>query len=213
MGRCSGRRSTTSQLVLVLVLVLESVAGARVTTTGGRSVRCPWRGTVASAGLIRIVFRGGACRSRQAPARHTARGRRSMDRVVADVCVIGGGMAGLAAAVTAARQGVKVALVQDRPALGGNASSEVRIHITGADQHGNRPFCRETGILEELRLENSFRNPQREYPVWDLILYDFVTRQPNLQLFLNAVCLGARMEGRRVRAALIEQPVNWLRFE
>lgn len=136
-----------------------------------------------------------------------------MDRVVTDVCVIGGGMAGLAAAVTAARQGVKVALVQDRPALGGNASSEVRIHITGADQHGNRPFCRETGILEELRLENSFRNPQREYPVWDLILYDFVTRQPNLQLFLNAVCLGAAMEGRRVRAALIEQPVNWRRFE
>ena len=137
----------------------------------------------------------------------------SMDRITADVCVVGGGMAGLAAAVTAVRQGVKVALVQDRPVLGGNASGEIRVHISGADAHGKRPFCRETGILEELRLENSFRNPQREYPVWDLLLYEFASREPNLRLLLNAACVGARMDGPRIRAALVEQPVNWRRFE
>ncbi len=56
-----------------------------------------------------------------------------MDKLTTDVCVVGGGMAGLAAAVTASRQGARVVLVQDRPVLGGNVSSEVRIHITGAD--------------------------------------------------------------------------------
>jgi hypothetical protein len=122
-------------------------------------------------------------------------------------------MAGLAAAVTAARQGARVALVQDRPVLGGNASGEMRIHITGADWSGRRPFCRETGILEELRLENSYRNPQREYPIWDLVLYDFARRQEHLEFFLNAACVGARMDGSRIRAAIVEQPVNWLRFE
>jgi hypothetical protein len=136
-----------------------------------------------------------------------------MESLTADVCVVGGGMAGLAAAVTAARQGARTVLVQDRPVLGGNASSEVRIHICGADRHGSRPYCRETGILEELRLENSVRNPRHSLPVWDLVLYDFVTREPAVELLLNATCTGARMDGPRIRAALVDQPVNWRRFE
>jgi hypothetical protein len=136
-----------------------------------------------------------------------------MDRISKDVCVVGGGMAGLAAAVTAARQGAKVALIQDRPVLGGNASSEIRVHICGGDQHGRRPYCRETGVLEELRLENSYRNPLLEYPVWDLILYEYARREPNLELFLNSTCNGVRMEGGHIRAALAEQPVNWLSFQ
>lgn len=45
----------------------------------------------------------------------------------ADLCVVGGGMAGLIAAVSAARRGAKVVLMQDRPVLGGNASSEIRM--------------------------------------------------------------------------------------
>lgn len=46
-----------------------------------------------------------------------------------DFCVIGGGLAGLCAAIAAAREGSRVILMQDRPILGGNASSEVRMHI------------------------------------------------------------------------------------
>jgi len=136
-----------------------------------------------------------------------------MDTMKKDVCVVGGGMAGIAAAVTAARQGARVALVQNRSALGGNASSEIRVHVCGADNHGHKPFLRETGILEDIRLENLYGNPQRSYPVWDLILYDYVTREPNVDLLLNTACVGARMDGPRVAAALVEQTVNWRRFE
>jgi len=136
-----------------------------------------------------------------------------MDRIETDVCVVGGGMGGLAAAVTAARQGATVVLVQDRPVLGGAASSEMRVHICGGDWHGHRPFCRETGVLEEVRLENLYRNPQRSYPFWDLVLYELVRAEPNIELLLNATCTGAIMDGPRIRAALVEQNVNWLEFE
>ena len=49
----------------------------------------------------------------------------------ADLVVVGGGIAGISAAISAARLGLKVALVQDRPVLGGNNSSEVRVHLGG----------------------------------------------------------------------------------
>ena len=49
-----------------------------------------------------------------------------------DFCVVGGGFTGLCAAIAAARGGAKTVLVHDRPVLGGNGSSEIRIHISGA---------------------------------------------------------------------------------
>ena len=55
-----------------------------------------------------------------------------------DFIVVGGGMSGMCAAIAAARLGVRTALVQDRPVLGGNASSEIRMHICGADKHGTQ---------------------------------------------------------------------------
>ncbi|MHC4252712.1 MAG: FAD-dependent oxidoreductase, partial [Planctomycetota bacterium] len=79
-----------------------------------------------------------------------------------DFCVVGGGMAGLVAALSAARHGARVALVHDRPVLGGNASSEIRMHICGAHGRNNR----ETGILEEILLENHYRNPLPNYSIW-----------------------------------------------
>jgi hypothetical protein len=102
-----------------------------------------------------------------------------------DVIVVGGGMAGVCAAMASARHGAKTALIQDRPVLGGNSSSEIRMHICGADRSGGRPNMRETGILEELRLENAARNPQRCATMWDLILWEAVNAEPNLDLFLN----------------------------
>jgi glycine/D-amino acid oxidase-like deaminating enzyme len=74
---------------------------------------------------------------------------------VVDFCIIGGGMSGLCAAIAAVRHGIKVALIQDRLVLGGNASSEIRMWICSA--HGEKN--RETGILEEIQLENLHRNP------------------------------------------------------
>ena len=65
-------------------------------------------------------------------------------------------LAGVCAALAAARNGVSVVLVQDRSVLGGNASSEIKMHIVGADSHGLRPGARESGLIEELRLEDAY---------------------------------------------------------
>jgi hypothetical protein len=112
-----------------------------------------------------------------------------------DLCVVGGGMAGLCAALAAARHGARVVLMHERPVLGGNASSECRVPISGADRSGGIPYLRETGILEELRLENCRRNPHLEYSLWDLVLYEAARREPNLTLLLNCSCLDAELEG------------------
>lgn len=118
----------------------------------------------------------------------------------ADVCVIGGGMSGLCAAVAAARHGASVILMHERPVLGGNASSEIRMHICGADNHGRNPFLRETGILEELRLANLARNPQMNYSIWDMLLYELASFTPGLTPLLNCTCLDAEMDGQRIRS-------------
>lgn len=102
-----------------------------------------------------------------------------------DLVVVGGGMSGICAAIAGARNGIKVALVHNRPVLGGNASSEIRMHICGADCHGSRPNARETGILEEILLENRHHNPQYSYSVFDSILWEKVHYQEGLDLYLN----------------------------
>ncbi|MEM6314558.1 MAG: FAD-dependent oxidoreductase, partial [Planctomycetota bacterium] len=75
--------------------------------------------------------------------------------IEADVVVVGGGMAGLCAAVASARRGASTVLIHDRPVLGGNASSEVRMWICGA----RGTHAREGGLLEEIKLDNARRNP------------------------------------------------------
>src|SRR5688572_24720141 len=111
-----------------------------------------------------------------------------------DFLVVGGGLAGVCAALAAARNGRRVILVQDRSVLGGNASSEIRMHTVGADIHGRRLGARESGIIEELRLEDAARNPHRSYSQWDLLLYEKVLAEPNLTLLLDTDCTGCRVE-------------------
>ena len=111
-----------------------------------------------------------------------------------DFVIIGGGMAGVCAALAAARHGVRVVLVQDRSVLGGNASSEIKMHIVGADCHGSRPGTRESGIIEELRLEDACRNPHRSYSQWDLLLYEKVKAEPNITLLLDTTCLDCQTD-------------------
>ncbi|TWU42357.1 FAD-dependent oxidoreductase [Novipirellula artificiosorum] len=119
-----------------------------------------------------------------------------------DVAVMGGGLAGICAAVAAARNGAKVVLVQDRPVLGGNASSEIRVHVNGVTHLRPRGIPeRETGIIEEILLHNRFRNPQESYPVWDHVLYDFVVREPNLELMLNTQAIQANTAGSTITSA------------
>lgn len=111
-----------------------------------------------------------------------------------DFCVIGGGLTGVCAAISAARHGLRVVLVQNRSILGGNSSSEVKMHIVGADRHGTNPGARETGLLEEFRLEDAFRNPHRSFALWDLLLYEKVMAEPNIRLLLDTECLGCTLE-------------------
>ncbi|MBU4200699.1 MAG: FAD-dependent oxidoreductase [Verrucomicrobia bacterium] len=128
-----------------------------------------------------------------------------------DLVVIGGGLAGVGAAISAARHGCRTALVQDRPVLGGNSSSEIRMHVCGADSKYDGLARRETGIIEELRLENLVRNPQNSPSMWDLLLFEWVRREPSLDLYLNSLALepvmanAGRIEAVRVRQLASEQ--------
>ncbi len=109
----------------------------------------------------------------------------------ADLCIVGGGLSGICAAIAAARHGAKVVIVQDRPMYGGNASSEIRMWVCGA--HGmNR---RETGIIEEIELENIYRNPNKGYSVWDTILFETVRAEPNITSILNCSVCDAQTSG------------------
>ena len=118
----------------------------------------------------------------------------------ADLCVVGGGMAGICAALSAARHGAKVVLMHDRPVLGGNSSSECRVHVCGADRNNGVKNMRETGILEEVRMDNLRRNPNRIFSIWDTILYEKVLHEANVTLLLNCSCLDAAMAGPRIES-------------
>ena len=104
-----------------------------------------------------------------------------------DLAVVGGGLSGVCCAITAARAGIKVVLVQDRPVLGGNASSEVRLWILGATSHmgNNNRWAREGGVIDEILVENTHRNPEGNSLILDTILLEAVLNEPNLTLLLN----------------------------
>ena len=114
-----------------------------------------------------------------------------------DVCVVGGGLGGMSTAISAARHGAKVLLMQDRPVLGGNCSSEIRMWVSGA---GTRVRdLQETGIMEEIMLENMHRNPTRNFTTWDALLYEKVKFEPNIELLLNCSCCDAEMDGTDIK--------------
>lgn len=113
----------------------------------------------------------------------------------ADVFIAGGGLAGVCAALSAARNGAKVVLVQDRSRLGGNSSSEVKMHVVGANSHRSRPGWREGGLIEELRLDDAAGNPQRSWEMWDLLLYDKVVREKNITVLLETTLYSVVKKG------------------
>lgn len=123
-----------------------------------------------------------------------------MERLSFDFVVVGGGMAGLCAAIAAARHGARTALIHARPMPGGNAGSEIRMHICGADDHMRRPNARETGIVEEILLEHKRRNPTNSYAVFDSILWEKAAFCENLTLFLNTCADGVTMREGRIES-------------
>ncbi len=99
-----------------------------------------------------------------------------------DLVVIGGGIAGTCASISAARLGLKVALIQDRPVLGGNNSSEVRVHLGG--RINLEPYPALGNIVNEIGpgLAGNAR-PASYYE--DERKLDAVTAEKNISLFLN----------------------------
>jgi hypothetical protein len=119
-----------------------------------------------------------------------------------DVAVAGGGLAGFSAAIAAARHGAKTVLIQDRPVLGGNSSSEVRVTPHGAAAfHG---YARETGIIAEALVQDRVTNHATieengwTNSVWDLTLYDMAVRTENLTLHLNTGVETATVKDGRI---------------
>lgn len=136
-----------------------------------------------------------------------------------DILVAGGGVSGVCCAIAAARCGAKVILCQDRSVLGGNASSEIRMHIVGANGTGGsergeelQTEAREGGIIEEIRLENSVRNPQRSVSMFDLILYEKCRAEANLSLMLNTTVTSVVVQGNHIEQAIAERPGTEDRF-
>ena len=122
-----------------------------------------------------------------------------------DVVVVGGGLAGCTAAVAAARNGCETALIQNRPVLGGNASSEILVPPVGAwagIYRAKYPLDpRETGILDEYRTAGNQR--VSEGKLYSNRLLRLVRLEPNLHLYLNTHATGVQMhkgEGKRIAA-------------
>ena len=117
-----------------------------------------------------------------------------------ELVVCGGGLSGVCAAISASRLGLKTALIQDRPVLGGNSSSEIRVQVSGAANFN--AFAEETGIIRELLLEAE----NEQVPLgdgvtnslWDLILYKKVRQEKNLSLFLNTSVREVMMKSKKI---------------
>ena len=131
------------------------------------------------------------------------------ETVRTDVTVVGGGLAGVCAAVAAARLGRTVALVQNRPVLGGNSSSEIRVWVVGATAHGVQRYARETGIMGEMFLENQYRNIDGNPYIWDLVVLETVRAEKNIRLFLNTDVHEVEAEGERERRR-IRSVTGWM---
>lgn len=124
-------------------------------------------------------------------------GREEILRRDFDLVVVGGGIAGTCAAIAAARNGARTALVHERSMLGGNSSSEVRLYPEVSTAHNI--WCKETGILDEIHTEERVRNHERYVEglmnsIWDLVLYEWVVREKNLTLFLNTTVRDVEMK-------------------
>ena len=94
-----------------------------------------------------------------------------------DLVIVGGGIAGCAAAIASAEQGLNVALIHDRPILGGNASSEIRVHTLGITWHYDR-------ILKLINTEH-YPNGSPEAKKDDIKRHKNIEKYQNIKLFLN----------------------------
>lgn len=132
-----------------------------------------------------------------------------------DLVVAGGGLTGVCCSIAAARQGLRVALLQDRPVLGGNASSEVRLWALGATSHmgNNNRWSREGGIIDEILVENVYRNKEGNPTIFDMVLIDKVLAEKNIQLLLNTSVYEVHKDAaRHLESVSAFNPQNGTRY-
>ncbi len=133
-----------------------------------------------------------------------------------DLVVVGGGMAGVCAAIAAARRQLSVALIQDRPVLGGNASSEIRVWMLGATSHmgNNNRWAREGGVVDEIMVENVYKNKEGNPVIFDTILIDKVLAEKNIDLYLNTIVYALRKKDTHTIATVTAyNPQNETEYE
>jgi hypothetical protein len=129
-----------------------------------------------------------------------------------DLVVIGGGIAGTCTAVSAARLGLQVALIQNRPVLGGNNSSEVRVHLNG--NINLPPYPALGNVVKELDSgKRGNAQPAENYD--DQKKLRVVQAEKNVHLFLNTHACKVEKKGSRITAVIAKDIVTSreLRFE
>lgn len=151
------------------------------------------------------------------------------DQGTYDLVIVGGGIAGCCAAVSAARLGCKVALIQNRPLLGGNNSSEVRVGLSGLISQ--QPYPQVGNLLDELGGVGHWTNyearkdtsSQRSHQILEVLMkhpekiqhnagpasnyedekkLQLVMNEPNISLFLNTEVIDVKKKGNRITAVI-----------
>lgn len=112
-----------------------------------------------------------------------------------DFVIVGGGVAGTTAAISAARLGLKVALIQDRPVLGGNNSSEVRVHLGGRIKVD--PFPALGDVVKEIGPSRGGNAKPGDY-YEDEKKMEMVIAEENISLFTNFRAFAVKTKGSRI---------------
>ena len=112
-----------------------------------------------------------------------------------DLVVVGGGIAGMCAAISAARLGCKVALINDRPVLGGNNSSEIRVHLAGRIEA--RPYKELGNLIKEFGPSRG-GNAQPADFYEDDKKDEIIAKEKNITLFSNYRAIGVNMDGQKI---------------
>ena len=135
------------------------------------------------------------------------------ERISCDFMVAGGGIAGMCAAIAAARKGLSVLLVNDRSVLGGNASSEIGVGISGASHHGLNPaiYAKETGIVEEIRLRIlKYMNGggYGKAAALDAVFGDMIYNEKQIRLVPNTLVCGCEVRDGKIERVYAKHCVN-----
>lgn len=139
--------------------------------------------------------------------------RRKYKELEFDFAVVGGGLTGMCAAIAAARHGARTVLIHDRPVFGGNASSEVRMHICGASANGLKKDAEETGIIHELILDNKRVNDYFNFSRWDSVLFQKIKSTDNLTALLNCSMQELEMDGERLSSVSCYQLTTEINYK